>query len=380
MLVVDCGIASAFAGVVWSYSLSYSGSVDLDGRVVQAWQGPELVIPAVTVLLVAVRRLCPWPVLVGLLTVDWVDRWLQIASEPFGVATGLFTVASLRPRWQAVVAGTMSIAVLLASVPLIGRTGRGVWTCLTVYAFGWFAGVAVRALVRSRWAVLRLLAEARLERRAAQRAQERAALALEVHDVLSNSLAVVLRLSEVARRRVRSDPASSEQVLDDVARLARDGMVEVRRFVEASEQKATDDLTALTTRMCAAGMPLTVTVEGEPRDPHLAVTVHRVVQEALTNVLRHARPTRVEVVVRWAADGGVSLRVSNDGVRPGGRRQGRGTRGMAERVARVGGSIAIGPSGAPDGWAVVADVPGPPGRGPGPGPAAVHADDRAVRR
>jgi hypothetical protein len=126
MLVVDCGVASAFAGVVWSYSLSYSGSVDLDGRVVQAWQGPELVIPAVTVLLVAVRRVCPWPVLVGLLTVDWVDRWLQISSEPFGVATGLFTVASLRPRWQAVVAGTMSIAVLLASMPLIGRTGRGV--------------------------------------------------------------------------------------------------------------------------------------------------------------------------------------------------------------------------------------------------------------
>ncbi len=376
MLAADCGIASAFAVVVWAYSLSYDGGVDVDSRVVHAWQGPELVFPVLTVLLVAVRRLRPWLVLVGLFAVDWVDRWLQVSSEPFGVAMGLFTVAGLRPRRQAVIAGAVALAVLVASMPLIGRTGRGAWTCGLVYAFGWFAGIAVRTLEQSRWAMLRLVAEARAERRSAQRAQERAALALEVHDVLSNSLAVILRLSEVARRRLRSDPDSSERALDDVVRLARDGMAEVRRFVATAEPETTTDLGTLTMRMRAVGMPLTVTVEGEPRDRRLAATVHRVVQEALTNVLRHARPTRVEVVVRWAADGGVSLRVANDGVQPGGNREGRGTRGMAERIARAGGSISIGPSGAPGTWAVAAEVPGSPRIGR----SEEHVDERAVTR
>ncbi|MDM7892361.1 sensor histidine kinase [Curtobacterium caseinilyticum] len=360
-LLVDLTVGVAFACVIWTYSLSYDGSVDNGDRAVRAWTGWHLFIPAVTVALVGVRRLVPWPVLAALLAVDWYDRWRSIGSEPFGVAMGLFTIASERPWRQTLVAGGVALSVLVASTQLIGRTTRGFWTCLIVYTFGIVAGLAVRRVQAYRWRVLRLLAQSRIERRTTQRAEERAALALEVHDVCSNSLAVVSRLSEVARSRVAAEPDTAMRLLDDVARVARDGMAEVRRFVRLAESDPVDgDVHAMIARVRAVGVPLTATISGEPRDQRVAATVYRVVQEALTNVLRHAGPDRVELEVRHDQEGGVSLRVLNDGVVATTRGSGRGTRGMAERVATLGGSLRVGPGHEDGTWCVEAVVP-PPG-------------------
>ncbi|WP_316316890.1 hypothetical protein, partial [Clavibacter michiganensis] len=104
-LLVDLTVTVAFACVIWTYSLSYEGSVDDGDRVVRIWTGWNLLIPAVTVALVGVRRLVPWWVLLALLAVDWYDRWRSIGSEPFGVAVGLFTIASERPWRHTLVAG-----------------------------------------------------------------------------------------------------------------------------------------------------------------------------------------------------------------------------------------------------------------------------------
>ncbi|MDB6426321.1 sensor histidine kinase [Curtobacterium sp. 20TX0008] len=357
-LLVDLAVTVAFACVIWTYSLTYDGSVDKGDRVVQTWTGWHLAIPAVTVALVGIRRFVPWVVLPALLAVDWYDRWKSIGSEPFGVAMGLFAIASERPWRHTLVAGGVALTVLVASTQLIGRTTRGFWTCLIVYTFGIVAGLAVRRAQAARWRVLRLLAQSRIERRTTQRAEERAALALEVHDVCSNSLAVVSRLSEVARSRVTTEPAEAMRLLDDVARVARDGMTEVRRFVRLAESDPVDgDVHAMIARVRAVGVPLRATISGEPRDERVAATVYRVVQEALTNVLRHARPARVDLEVHHDQDGGVSLRVLNDGVVATVRGSGRGTRGMAERVATLGGSLRVGPGYEDGTWCVEAVVP-----------------------
>jgi signal transduction histidine kinase len=360
----DVAVAAAFACVVWTYSFSYDGSVDGGARVVRAWEGWELLFPAVTVLLVAVRRLAPWVVLSALLAVDWCDRATDVSSEPFGVAVGLFTIASQRPWRQAVVAGVLALAVLVASTQLIHRTPRGAWTCVIVYAFGLAAGLAVRRVEAYRWRVLRLLTEAQVDRRRVQRAEERAALALEVHDVCSNTLAVVGRLAEAARDRCGADPAAARALLDDVTQVARNGMTEVRRFVRLAESDPVDgDVEAMVARVRAVGVPIAAVVTGEPRDPRVGIIVYRVVQEALTNVLRHARPTEVVVEVRYDTDGGARLRVENDGVAPGTRGTGRGTRGMAHRVESIGGRLRAAPGPTDGTWLVEAVVPPPVGPG-----------------
>lgn len=359
---MDALTTSGFACLIWTYSFSYAGGVG-PGTVVQfGWSGAELVIPAVTVLLVGIRRVLPWPVLLALLAVDWFDRWQDISSEPFGVAMALCAIAEARPRRQKVLAGVVAVAVLVLSVILIDRSLRGFWTCLVVYVLGLVVGVALQRAEANRWRVLRLMAEAQAERRASRRAEERAALALEVHDVCSSALAIINRLGETARLRLGTDPESTRRLLMDVSQLAQEGMAEVRRFVRLAESDPADgDLDALLARVRATGVPLTARVSGAPCDHGSAITVYRVVQEALTNVLRHARPTTVSVDVRYGDDGGVSLSVVNDGVRPSRAVQrGRGMRGMVERVARVGGSAEVGPMADVGWWGVHAVVPAPP--------------------
>lgn len=359
-MAVDVATTATFALVLTTYSFSYVGSVDEGAELVWAWEGWEILIPIATVALVAVRRRAPWSVLVGLTSLEWFDRGLSIGSEPFGVAVGLFTIAVQRRGRETAVAVALSFAVLVASTQLIGRTPRGFWICSIVYAFGAVAGLAVRRIEAFRWQVLRLLAETRIVRERAQHSEERAALALEVHDVCSNSLAVVSRLSEAAAGRCRSDPDAARDLLAQVGTVARDGMVEVRRFVRMAESDPVDgDVETIITRMRAVGLPISATVSGEPGDQRLGATVYRVLQEALTNVLRHAVPTRIDVDVRFGTDGGATLSVVNDGVPPRAPRPGRGTRGMVERVATLGGALRTAPGPQVGSWSVVATVPAP---------------------
>lgn len=362
VLLSDVGVAVVFACVIWTYSFTYEGSVGDGARTVPSWAGWHLLIPALAVVLVGVRRLAPLPVLLGSLALDWYDRERDIASEPFSVALSLFTIASQRSGRQTAAAGLVALSVLVASTQLIGRTDRGFWICLIVYSFGVVAGLAVRRIEADRWRVLRLLSEARVERREARRVQERAALAREVHDVCSNSLAVTHRLAEAASARLWSEPEVARELLDEVAEVARSGLMEVRRFVRMGEGDPVEgDLDAMLARVRAVGMPLTATVVGQPADHRLAVAVHRILQEALTNVLRHAEPTEVTLDVRYGRAGGVSVSVVNDGVVPSIHEPGRGTRGMAERVAALGGELSAAPGRVEGTWRVDAVIPPPDG-------------------
>lgn len=191
-------------------------------------------------------------------------------------------------------------------------------------------------------------------------ARERERIAREMHDVIAHSLSVMIALAEGAA--ATPDQAHSRDAIGAVAETGRRTLGEVRRLlgtvradgpadVRAPQPRA-DDLPELVAEFARAGLPVRLTVSGAPRaDAALGLTVYRIVQESLTNALRHARDvTRVDVEVEWRADA-VSILVEDDGAQTAPAEGGRGLLGMRERAALYGGTAEIGPR-EPRGWRV----------------------------
>ncbi len=193
-------------------------------------------------------------------------------------------------------------------------------------------------------------------------AQERARIARELHDVVAHSLAVMVAQADGGRYAAPADPEAPSRALVQIAETGRDALGQMRRLLgvlRAEEEGA--DLPALVRRLAGAGLPVELDVDGTrrelPRDVRLCI--HRVAQEALTNVLKHAdSPGRVEVVLRYL-DAAVELVVRDDGrAAVAGDGQGRGLAGMRERVALVDGTLHAGPR-AGGGYEVYARLPAP---------------------
>jgi signal transduction histidine kinase len=202
--------------------------------------------------------------------------------------------------------------------------------------------------------------------------EERDRIAGEVHDIVSHSLSVVLLQVGAARRLAPIDASRSLEMLRSVEESARGGLREldlalrVVGHAEVSDGQTSRGLAQLpimAAAMTDAGVPVEVQVRGDPR-PLATLTdwsAYRVVQEALTNVLKHARATRVSVTVAYEP-GALSVEVVDDGrgVQSGGDAPGRGVLGMHERVTALGGTLRTG--GMPDGgYFVDARFPTEPG-------------------
>lgn len=266
-----------------------------------------------------------------------------------------------------------------------------------------FCGVAVgigAAVRRGRLHEQEVLEWAERSQRLAQ-VGERNRIAREMHDVVAHSLSVMISLADGARVVVRRDPERAAEVLEELSGTGRTALADMRRVIgvlkkgedvsSAREQErgpVRESLDELYDGFRQAGMPLTVTTSGPPLpdDTAFGLTVHRIVQESLTNVLRYGRQvTQVEVRVehhpgvsreeseRLRTEEGLSeqeqealgirrtgqviLTVSDDGLLPAGgeRREsvgsGQGIHGMGERVAFYNGSIYAGP-GHHRGWTV----------------------------
>lgn len=225
-----------------------------------------------------------------------------------------------------------------------------------------------------------LLEHARhLERERDQQAQlaalaERSRIARDIHDIVSHSLSVIVRLSDGASAVFAREPQRAKVAIDQVGGVARSSLTEMRRVISvfestpgtAASQAGTgyDDLPRLVEVYRGIGLPVELTVIGEaPPESGVQVTVFRVVQEALTNVLRHAR-TPVIVRVQVEAGDDVTVTVENDGApehpQPDDAhrdRVGRGLVGMRERAALYGGTLSAGPDGNGS-WTVHLVLPG----------------------
>ncbi|WP_328472792.1 histidine kinase [Actinoplanes sp. NBC_00393] len=204
-------------------------------------------------------------------------------------------------------------------------------------------------------------------------AEERARIAREMHDVVAHHLAVMVALSDGAAATAPGAPQRAADVMGQVSATGRQALGEMRRLVgllrgtsEPGEstrapQPGFDDIDALVDRIRAAGVRVIVRREGTPGPwgPGAGLVVYRIVQEALTNTLKHAGPrATAEVTVRYLADG-ADVSVVDDGAGRAARQpapDGRhGLAGMLERAAAYGGRVGAGPRDGP-GWQVHATL------------------------
>lgn len=189
---------------------------------------------------------------------------------------------------------------------------------------------------------------------------ERAWLAREIHDVIAHSVSVMVIQSAGARTVMDAEPARAEQSLRAVEQAGREALAEMRRLLgilgdgqtlrALAPQPGLERLDELVARTTAAGLPASLDVQGIPAavSPGLSLCAYRVIQEALTNSIKHAGPARARVSIRWLADA-LELEVSDDGDRRAAaltlaESGGHGIAGMRERVALHGGTIEAGPA------------------------------------
>lgn len=210
-------------------------------------------------------------------------------------------------------------------------------------------------------------------------AEERAALARDVHDSVGHHLTAIHMQATATRRTLRGSSATADTTLGTIADLSTTALREVRALLGTLRDWPSDTsadlegIEELARRLSIPPLRITVRRDGphDPLPPGVAHTVYRVAQEALTNAVRHARAT--EVVVSLRRDHGeVTLAVRDNGPAvPHPAAQGRGLRGMTERVLQHGGTLMAGPR-PPGGWLVQATVPIAPA--PVAPPVAVRED------
>jgi signal transduction histidine kinase len=304
---------------------------------------------------------------------------------PTVVLVGMYTVGAYCPPRRIVVAfGVLVVAllVLLAGVAPDFNAADFVANLAFFTVAGLF-GWSVQSR-RLRLEALEQRAEA-LEREQEEEARravadERLRIAQELHDVMAHSMSVIAVQANVGMHVVEQDPTEAKRALENISSTSRSTLTELRRLLGvlrdgegAAYEPASglEDLSTLVHDVTEAGVPVSVSVEGslDELPPGLGFTGYRIVQEALTNVLRHAGPSSATVAVRHA-DGSLHIEVRDDGRGVNGRAAdagddggGHGLAGMRERVAVYGGSLAAGPQPG-GGFAVVAHLPyGPDGRG-----------------
>jgi signal transduction histidine kinase len=188
-------------------------------------------------------------------------------------------------------------------------------------------------------------------------AAERAAMARELHDVVAHHMSVMVVQAGAARAVGDSDPAAASDALRQIETSGRTGLAEMRRLLGIlkaegdgdgrTPQPGLADLGELLDSMRATGLAVEAVVEGSPRPlpPGVDLSAYRIVQEALTNVLRHAGGASARVLIRYEPDA-LELEIADDGPGPPDGQQasaGHGLIGMRERAQLFGGAFEAGP-------------------------------------
>ena len=314
----------------------------------------------------AVHRRYPWAALAVALTALLAFSLLHYAAFPgvsvFVLLFGLALHGSRRDSLVAFGATLAAFVVALEAQPAGVVTPSDVVSTLLATAVAWLAGDNLRQR-RLRWAAMeertRLLEREREDRARAAVAAERLRIARELHDIVAHSMSVVAVQAGVGRHVIDTDVAAAGQALAVIETTSRDALVDLRRMLgvlrRGDEAAATRpmpglaDIPALVAETRAAGLGVTLESSGTVADVPAGVNLaaYRVVQESLTNVIKHGGPV---AHVRIACDeNGIEVDVTDDGrpeehlpsTRGGG--SGHGLIGMRERVELYGGRFEAGP-------------------------------------
>ena len=321
-------------------------------------------------LLLPNRPLAATCVVVGGVAVLFV----LLPNPPFAtfVATLLACYGLVRHGSRPQITAGLGILAVVLTVTAVYQTSTGEdEPFAVVYPLVYFGGAGlVGWLTRSRADHLQVVRERAdaLERERVARdelaaAAERTRIARDLHDVVAHGVSLMVVQAEAAREVIDSRPQRAAEALDAIAETGRRAVDDLREMLgmlrtpEAPEHTgiSVDDLVE---QVRTAGFEVELDVHGAPRpvEPKVAQTVRRVVQEALTNAIRHsdARCGRVQL---WYADDEVSVLVRDEGApRPSPLTgAGQGLRGMAERIAEIGGELEVGPD--DEGFVVRARIP-----------------------
>lgn len=270
--------------------------------------------------------------------------------------------AHAKAPWPDIALGVGLAGCVLAVVRLWGFSGTPInewawWLLLSTTA----VGGTLAAWALGRYRATRVAWSVQLAERVA--ADERRRIAREMHDVVAHSVAVMVSHAEAGRLVVPNSPERAPEILTTIAEVGREALIEMRGLLGVLRDESTStepqpglsDLPALVERMRAAGVPTELIVaDGARLSPAVGLTVYRVVQEALTNVARHAGPGSTARVQIDSASDQLSVTVTNTGAAPADAHPGRGLIGMRERVEAIGGTLQAGP--VDGGWRVDAQV------------------------
>jgi signal transduction histidine kinase len=344
--------------------------LDLDNSV---HYGPDLA--AATVILIAssalaFRRRAPLatlcvvaaalagPELAGRLTITLWGHFV-----PALIAT--YSVARHSPR-RTVIAGVLVVAAAMVvsalRLPVIGTVSNIPFT-LIPFTGAVLAGRLLEARQFAHQQVSLHAQRVESERDQTIRAavsQERTRIARELHDVVAHSVSVMVVQAGAAEDLLDRDPQRARLPLQTIQETGRQAVADMQRMLgllrgEHSDQAlapqpGTEQLSELVNQMAEAGLPVQLRIEGarRPLSPGVELAAFRVVQEALTNTLKHAGPAQADVVIRYSSDA-LEIYVLDNGTgpaasRPVGSGAGHGLIGIRERAAVYGGTVAAGPA------------------------------------
>lgn len=331
----------------------------------------------------------------------------------FGILVAVYSVAAHGTRAEAaataiITAGAL-VVVALSQWEHMGF--EGVLANYVLFGTAWVLGDSMRhrrAYERELLARAELLEEQQHARAARAAADERARIARELHDVVAHTVSVMVVQAGAARRVAERDPARARAAVTAIEATGRQALGELRRLLgvlrrggeeaELAPQPGLAALGELVAQVSAAGLPTSFEVVGtlRPAPPGVELAAYRVVQEALTNCMKHAGPASATVAVRYTEDA-IEIEVADDGrgaAAAPGDGAGHGLAGMRERVGLYGGALEAGPrpgggfrvrarlpldgagvAGAPEPGAADAEAGGPDARAPRAG----HAGGVAAR-
>jgi signal transduction histidine kinase len=299
-------------------------------------QRPLLVVAIVTVTALAMTAVGVW-------------------ALPLQLGVALYTLAAIRGQLVARIAAGASVVSLAIALPVSGGFEFGNEAARIVFLIAaWLLGDSLgsrRAYVREiEQKAERLEREREAETRRAT-AEEQARIARELHDVIAHALSVIIVQAGAASDVFAIDPRRTHEPIQAIDSAARAALSDLRRVLgilhmeaEYEPQPSLARLDSLVERVRSTGLTVSLETEGAPRPLSASVdlSAYRIVQEALTNTLKHAEASHVHVHLRYGAD--LRIEIRDDGrATVNGSVGGSGLIGMRERVAMLGGSINTGP-------------------------------------
>ena len=326
------------------------------------------IVPATAVLVIAVvaRRRLPfaaptgyWLLAAAISFVDW--RLIPFMSSFIVIGmTVAFLLGNLRDARQA----TIGLACILGCTGILvynipGHSAANLVFIPLEFGISWVAGFAVRERAEKAEAAEERATRAEQDRETAARiavAEERARIARELHDVVAHAVSVMVLQVGAVRHKLPDALAEDRDALSGVERAGRTALTEMRRLLAAmrsdgdeaefAPQPGLDCLESLADDISHAGLPVQVHLDGEPFQLPRAIdlSAYRIVQEGLTNALKHAHATNADVTVGYRQDE-LQLEIRDNGAGgPTSDSPGHGLVGIRERVKIFGGQMSAGPA------------------------------------